>query len=253
MLALFLMPVFRSPEDGAKHEVGPADLYSWSVSKGLNASNVNVLAKLHDGNLSAGEAKAHEKGWTLDEATVWLQNEQTGEYLHTVGATFKRDAGKHFHAYLAKQRPDIAFSAMEWKDLLLGNIADLGGLTVSYRAYQNALDGEDAPVLDGMTGEQRFFAGWGQIWRIKFRDEALRRQIVQGPHSPGRYRVLGTDGYGRSDSRRALRDFFEVDRRHIVLAALKSLAEEGSVDPKTVSDAMAKLDIDRDRPDPTGC
>ena len=127
LLALFLMPVFRSPEDGAKHEVGPADLYSWSVSKGLNASNVNVLAKLHDGNLSAGEAKAHEKGWTLDEATVWLQNEQTGEYLHTVGATFKRDAGKHFHAYLAKQRPDIAFSAMEWKDLLLGNIADLGG------------------------------------------------------------------------------------------------------------------------------
>lgn len=71
------------------------------------------------------------------------------------------------------------------------NIADLGGLTVSYRAYQNALDGEEAPVLDGMTGEQRFFAGWGQIWRIKFRDEALRRQIVQGPHSPGRYRVLG--------------------------------------------------------------
>lgn len=71
------------------------------------------------------------------------------------------------------------------------NIADLGGLTVSYRAYQTSLDGEEAPVIDGMTGEQRFFAGWGQIWRIKFRDEALRRQVVQGPHSPGKYRVLG--------------------------------------------------------------
>ncbi|WP_241972297.1 M13 family metallopeptidase [Aliidiomarina soli] len=71
------------------------------------------------------------------------------------------------------------------------NIADLGGLTVSYRAYQNSLNGEAGPEIDGMTAEQRFFAGWGQIWRIKFRDEALRRQVVQGPHSPGKYRVLG--------------------------------------------------------------
>ena len=71
------------------------------------------------------------------------------------------------------------------------NIADLGGLTVSYRAYQNSLEGQEAPVIDGMTAEQRFFAGWGQIWRIKFRDEALRRQVIQGPHSPGKYRVLG--------------------------------------------------------------
>lgn len=71
------------------------------------------------------------------------------------------------------------------------NIADLGGLTVSFRAYQNSLDGEEAPVISGMTGEQRFFAGWGQIWRIKFRDEAMRRQVIQGPHSPGKYRVLG--------------------------------------------------------------
>ncbi len=67
---------------------------------------------------------------------------------------------------------------------------------------------------------------------------------------PGRYRVLGTDGYGRSDSRKALRDFFEVDRRHVVVAALKSLAEEGSVDAGTVSDAMTRLAIDPDQPDP---
>ena len=67
---------------------------------------------------------------------------------------------------------------------------------------------------------------------------------------PGRYRVLGTDGYGRSDSRKALRDFFEVDRRHVVVAALKSLADEGSVDAGTVSDAMTKLAIDPEQPDP---
>jgi pyruvate dehydrogenase E1 component len=67
---------------------------------------------------------------------------------------------------------------------------------------------------------------------------------------PGRYRVLGTDGYGRSDSRKSLRDFFEVDRRHVVVAALKALAEEGAVEPGTASEAMAKLAIDPEQPDP---
>lgn len=77
-------------------------------------------------------------------------------------------------------------------ELALGeNIADLGGLSVALRAYRNSLAGEPAPEIDGFTGEQRFFAGWGQVWRIKFRDEALRRQVIQGPHAPGEYRVLG--------------------------------------------------------------
>jgi pyruvate dehydrogenase E1 component len=67
---------------------------------------------------------------------------------------------------------------------------------------------------------------------------------------PGHYAVLGTDGYGRSDSRVALRDFFEVDRRHIVLAALKALADEGSIDASMVSEAMRKLAIDPEKPDP---
>ena len=71
------------------------------------------------------------------------------------------------------------------------NIADLGGLTVAYRAYQNALQGKEAAVIDGFTAEQRVFMGWAQVWRIKFRDEALRRQVITGPHSPGMYRVLG--------------------------------------------------------------
>ena len=76
--------------------------------------------------------------------------------------------------------------------LALGeNIADLGGLTVSYRAYRHSLGGREAPVIEGFTGSQRFFMGWGQVWRIKFREEALRRQLITGPHSPGMYRVLG--------------------------------------------------------------
>ncbi|SNY49444.1 endothelin-converting enzyme Metallo peptidase. MEROPS family M13 [Arsukibacterium tuosuense] len=71
------------------------------------------------------------------------------------------------------------------------NIADLGGLTVSYRAYQNATKDQPAATIDGFTPEQRFFMGWAQVWRIKFRDEALRQQVITGPHSPGMYRVLG--------------------------------------------------------------
>ena len=72
------------------------------------------------------------------------------------------------------------------------NIADLGGLTVSYKAYQNSLQGKPGAVIDGFSAEQRFFMGWSQVWRIKFRDEALRQQVITGPHSPGMYRVLGT-------------------------------------------------------------
>jgi pyruvate dehydrogenase E1 component len=67
---------------------------------------------------------------------------------------------------------------------------------------------------------------------------------------PRRYTVLGTDGFGRSDSRAALRDFFEVDRRHIAVAALKALADEGSVERKRVSEAIAKYGIDANRANP---
>ena len=66
----------------------------------------------------------------------------------------------------------------------------------------------------------------------------------------GRYVTLGTDGYGRSDSRAALRKHFEVDRNYIAVAALKSLADEGKIDQKTVIEAMQKLGIDPSKPVP---
>jgi pyruvate dehydrogenase E1 component len=67
---------------------------------------------------------------------------------------------------------------------------------------------------------------------------------------PGSFHVLGTDGYGRSDSRAALRHFFEVDHRYVVLAALKTLADEGKLDRATVTSAIAKLGIDPEKPNP---
>jgi pyruvate dehydrogenase E1 component len=67
---------------------------------------------------------------------------------------------------------------------------------------------------------------------------------------PGRFEVLGTDGFGRSDYRRHLRGFFEVDRHHVAAAALHALAAEGSIEPSKVTEAMSKYGIDADAPDP---
>ena len=67
---------------------------------------------------------------------------------------------------------------------------------------------------------------------------------------PGRYSVLGTDGFGRSDGREALRQHFEVDRNSVLLAALTALADEGGIDRQTVVKALADLGIDPDKPNP---
>ncbi len=70
-------------------------------------------------------------------------------------------------------------------DLTMGeNIGDLGGLEMAYTAYKLSLDGQEAPVLDGFTGDQRFFLSFAQAWRGKTRDDALRAQMLTDPHSP---------------------------------------------------------------------
>ncbi len=77
-------------------------------------------------------------------------------------------------------------------ELTLGeNIGDLGGLTVAYKAYQLSLGDTKAPVIDGYTGDQRFFMGWSQIWRRNYRDEELRNRLMTDSHSPSHYRVIG--------------------------------------------------------------
>ncbi|MBC7769885.1 MAG: M13 family metallopeptidase [Phycisphaerales bacterium] len=77
--------------------------------------------------------------------------------------------------------------------LTLGeNIGDNGGLQVAYHAYTLSLGGQPAEVLDDLSGDQRFFLGWAQAWRGLIRDEALRNQILTGPHSPAIYRCNGT-------------------------------------------------------------
>ncbi|HLV49255.1 MAG TPA: M13 family metallopeptidase, partial [Aliidiomarina sp.] len=71
------------------------------------------------------------------------------------------------------------------------NIGDHVGLISAYRAYQQSLHGKTSPVMEGFTGEQRLFLSWAQIWKIKFRDDAMREQLARGPHAPGQYRAMG--------------------------------------------------------------
>ncbi|SEQ34312.1 putative endopeptidase [Solimonas aquatica] len=71
------------------------------------------------------------------------------------------------------------------------NIGDLGGLSIAYKAYQLALGGKPAPVLDGFTGDQRFFIGWAQVWRRNYREENLLARLKSDPHSPSEFRCNG--------------------------------------------------------------
>lgn len=70
------------------------------------------------------------------------------------------------------------------------NIADLAGLAAAYDAYRASLKGKEPPVIDGFTGDQRFFIAFAQSWATKMRDEALRGRIVRDGHAPGQYRAL---------------------------------------------------------------
>ena len=89
-----------------------------------------------------------------------------------------------------------SYSPLEGKnvngELTLGeNIADLSGMSIAYKGYLLSLDGKPAPVLDGWTGPQRFFIGWCQSWRRKYRDAEMVRRLLTDPHSPAKYRGNG--------------------------------------------------------------
>jgi endothelin-converting enzyme len=77
-------------------------------------------------------------------------------------------------------------------ELTLGeNIGDLSGMAVAFKAYQISLNGKAAPEIDGFTGQQRFFLGWAQVWRRKYRDAELLKRLVTDPHSPSEFRANG--------------------------------------------------------------
>src|SRR5262252_11086974 len=98
------------------------------------------------------------------------------------------------------------------------NIGDNGGLAVAYEAYHRSLKGQTAPVLDGLTGDQRFFLAFAQIWRSLYRDESLRKMVLSNPHSPPEFRVNGvvrnTDPwYGAFDVKQGDKLYLPPDER----------------------------------------
>ncbi len=95
---------------------------------------------------------------------------------------------EQYSTYAPKQLPGQKVNGA----LTIGeNIGDLGGLSIALKAYRRSLKGKDAPVIDGMTGDQRFFIGYALAWRNKSRDAQLARQIATDPHSPAEFRCNG--------------------------------------------------------------
>jgi putative endopeptidase len=96
------------------------------------------------------------------------------------------ELGKQYSSYEAA--PGIFING----DLTMGeNIGDMSGLEVAYEAYKMALGGKPAPVVDGLTGDQRFFLAFAQAWRGAQRPDAIKTQVASNPHSPSRFRVIG--------------------------------------------------------------
>ena len=125
-----------------------------------------------------------DSGSTFDGDGVmrnWWTDEDRAEFEKRTGALISQ-----YDAFMPFD--DLAVNG----EFTLGeNIGDLGGITIGLLAYEMSLNGETPPVIDGFTGEQRVFLGFGQVWRGKIRDEELRRRIATDPHSPAVYRTNG--------------------------------------------------------------
>lgn len=119
----------------------------------------------------------------LFDAKGNLSNWWTADDMKQFKARGKALAAQ-YSAY--KPLPDLNLNG---EQVLGENIADLAGLAVAYDAYKLSLGGKPAPVLDGFTGDQRFFMGWAQNYRAKFREQTLRNAVLTGVHSPGPFRA----------------------------------------------------------------
>lgn len=189
---------------------GPIDRGEW----GMNPQTVNAYyrpslneivfpaailqAPFFDPNADAavnyggiGAVIGHEMGHGFDDQGRKTDGngEQRDWWTESDGAAFKTRADElvaQFDSFEA-----LPGEFVNGRFTLGENIGDLTGLTMAYAAYKKSLGGKEAPVIDGMTGDQRFFLSYGQIWQRKFRDEALRNRLKSDPHSPGEYRANG--------------------------------------------------------------
>ena len=103
---------------------------------------------------------------------------------------FEAQAAKLGAQYEAFTFPELPGMHINGRATMGENIGDLGGVLIAFDAYHASLNGQPAKEIDGFTGDQRFFLGWGQVWRTLSRPEALRQQLISDPHSPGQVRSV---------------------------------------------------------------
>jgi putative endopeptidase len=125
-----------------------------------------------------------DQGRKIDENGAvrdWWTKEDAARFTALTDAL-----GKQYSSYEAA--PGVFINGA----LTMGeNIADMSGLEIAHQAYLMSLYGKPAPVIDGLTGDQRFFLAFAQAWRGKQRDDAIKTQVASDPHSPRRFRVIG--------------------------------------------------------------
>jgi len=151
--------------------------------------DVNADPAVNYGGIGAviGHEMGHgfdDQGSKSDFAGIqrkWWTDEDRTRFEAKVSAL-----GKQFDGYCP-----IKDQCVNGKLTMGENIGDLSGLSTAYTAYHLSLHGKPAPVIDGLTGDQRFFLAWAQVWKSKYREEALVNQMKSNPHSPAMYRING--------------------------------------------------------------
>jgi pyruvate dehydrogenase E1 component len=146
-----------------------------------------------------------------------------------------------------------ALAAQELLQEQYGVAADVWSVTSYKELYRDAIAAERAHLLDPSSKREPWVAELLKKEKGVFVAASDYMKVMPAVISrwiPGRLHMLGTDGFGRSDDRASLRDFFEVDRRYIALAALHELARDGDLDPKVARQAVKDLDIDPEKLDP---
>jgi predicted metalloendopeptidase len=159
--AILRWPFFDMEADPAVNYGGIGSVIGHEISHGFDDSGRQYDG---DGNL--------RDWWTADDGGKFKQ--RAGELVKQFAGYTVLD-GRHLNG-----------------ELTLGeNIGDLSGMAVAFKAYKISLGGKPAPEIDGFTGDQRFFLGWAQVWRRKYRDEELLKRLLTDPHSPSEFRTNG--------------------------------------------------------------
>ncbi|HET7301012.1 MAG TPA: M13 family metallopeptidase [Oleiagrimonas sp.] len=158
--AAILQPPFFNPNADAAHNYGAIGaVMGHEISHSFDnmGSQFDAQGRMHN-------------WWTSSDAKQF--EEKTEKLI------------KQFNQYVAL--PGLHISG---KQTLGENIADVSGLTIAYVAYHKSLNGKPAPVIDGLTGDQRFFLSFAQTWQSKMRDAALRQRVKTDVHAPGQFRA----------------------------------------------------------------